>query len=1133
MSAFGTKKPGANVAVAMTFPEVFATEYEAAGDHEAYTNGPRLEVRELPAGHDLQADYHEQKKRDADRMAMAAVASRKSSDRHLLTYGTKNPFKAVLGQRKVAAAADGAAGFGGNLYVDTEMRGGGAMTGGVLRSAQGQRYGKQMLLNRIPQLNAISSAKSEWLSEAPVTAPFQTVDDNQAQQEQPVAELIELNLGVQQLEDSLSSGLAGITRFTLVDLASVLKILIRISSTSNREELEILDEKFQDLAGPLVDSLQDEIDEAGVTQEVTNVPVAQSVINYTKKMAQYVKEMLGVVTKSLKDRQAFSKALVKRLGLTRVNTTKGPAEAGPPEMLRPRLPAPGERPAEPRPQQDRDDDGLDDEDDDDDRPVIRPRIVAGEDSEEGETSTDRSTNDSSTEVTESTASTSIDDRGAQILGDPIEGPQMNVKALKFYYKTLTGKTSYIHNRLALLKAIYKARREKGFSYEGAMEEIPVAVQHSAIRGADVKGKLLFGSQPAKAAFLRAYPEFSANKTYPLSELFPAVRDFVRAYEDQYIGAGRSGGGRSGGGRSGGRSARVAPMTDEFNVPATSAVEQEQQEALRQAGLNNVFYTRDGRQTFGYRSGAYLGEELPPSGPRDPVLETKRQFNEMKETPMGEAKMREAPNPRFNDISQQFSPEQLAALSGKQPVGEGRARKPVGRKPKAFAKTLGFGGSSTGFKMDKADRKIITDRIAALEAEYDRLAEDYKASKGVGARGPTGIRGSEALNEATQRISDRMASISEDLALLDKRLARGYGRATGGIMRGQNLEKTGFPDSAKVTVENGFPARGGMTLPKTKPAMRKVLNQIRKQHPEMAAKVEGFLGHLKGQGRMVGAGWWDSLTSFVSSFFRKKAAEPPKAAEAPPGESTHGKTSPAESLSRIGIHSKSDFKKWAAKGGHPDKGGDTATFQKIANLATQMGWMSGSGKKGKMSWLDLLQRLAFKTAKDAIKKSAKGGSRGKRMMEEARKIGTKPPVDFRHGIRNFTEKGPYRSEREIIAEEAKKALEAEAARMPQALVPPRGKGRVLSLRQKLAEPAKDEEPKRSLLPGRTLAPKKPILPGRTLGSGSHGLTKESLPTDRDGYVKLAEELRAKGINIRVNSGSQLKSIRANFIKKLGL
>jgi hypothetical protein len=53
-----------------------------------------------------------------------------------------------------------------------------------------------------------------------------------------------------------------------------------------------------------------------------------------------------------------------------------------------------------------------------------------------------------------------------------------------------------------------------------------------------------------------------------------------------------------------------------------------------------------------------------------------------------------------------------------------------------------------------------------------------------------------------------------------------------------------------------------------------------------------------------------------------------------------------------------------------------------------------------------------------------------------------------------------------------------------------------------------------------------------GSG-HGLTRATLPTTREGYVELAAKLRKDGHNIRVNSGSQLKSIRANFIKRLGL
>lgn len=1053
MSAFGTKKPGANAAVQMTFPEVFASEYELAGDHEAFANGPSLEVRDLPAGHDLQAQYHEQKRRDANHMAMAAVQSARSSEQKMLMYHNNyNMPKPVLGQRRIAPATDGAAGIGGNLYVDTEMRGGGSggMTGGVLRSAQGQRYGKQMLLNRIPQLNAISAAKSEWLGSQPVTAPFLSVDDNQATQEQPVGDLIELNLAVQQLEDAIMSGVGGISRFTLVDLSTVFKLLLRLASTSNREELDELDGKFRSMVSGPVAALQNKIDDGGEEDEITNEQAIQSVINYTKKLSEYTHQMLGVVNKSLKERQAFSKALVKQLGLTRPNITRRVFEDEPvPAMIRPRLPAPGERPAEP-------DQENSDNDDDEGGPRGPNQFIEGSEGSTyvpiGEEAEEEESGDSRPGTQRST-SQSAQDFGSEgqvrkPIGRSISGTNYNVKALKHYYKTLTGETSGIHNRAALLQAIYREKGDRGYSDAAQFNEIPVVVQHGRTTGEDVRGKPLYGSQAAQVAFHRDFPKYREDKTYPLGPLLRDVATFTRAYEEQFIrdeelprrpnlapreeaaprfdrgaaaaaayygeeAAPRQGRNATasaayfgeqpyassssfsareqpfssssssfpafnprGEGRGRGYGG-AAPMTDEFNVPKTSAVETQQKESLARAGVSNVYYDRDGRQTFGYRSGAFFGEELPSSGPEN--LETKRQFNEMKETPMTAAHSREAPNPLFNDRTQQFSPEQLAALAAGPQSGQGRVRKPVGRKPKDFAKKLGFG-------------------------------------------------------------------------------------KTGGIMSGQNLEKTGFPDEGKMTVENGFPARGGAAAPTSKPKMRTLLNQIRKAHPDQAAKVDGFLEHLKGQGRMVGAGWFDSLKSFVSSFFGKKVAAA-AAPAAPPGESTHGKTGPAEQLSRIGINSKNDFRNWAKKGGHPDKGGDTATFQKVSGLAAQLGWSGGK----KLSFMGLLGRLAVKKAKSAIK----------------------------------------------------------------------GKG--LSLRQKLAEPAVDE-PKRPGY-GRTLNPNarpkaakavlppgtaKHILPGRT-----HNVTKDTLPDTREGYVALADKLRGQGHSIRVNSGSQLKSIRANFIKKLGL
>jgi hypothetical protein len=56
---------------------------------------------------------------------------------------------------------------------------------------------------------------------------------------------------------------------------------------------------------------------------------------------------------------------------------------------------------------------------------------------------------------------------------------------------------------------------------------------------------------------------------------------------------------------------------------------------------------------------------------------------------------------------------------------------------------------------------------------------------------------------------------------------------------------------------------------------------------------------------------------------------------------------------------------------------------------------------------------------------------------------------------------------------------------------------------------------------------------TGGASILGLTRKNLPKTREGYVELADKLKGSGHTIRVNSGSNLKNIRANFIRRLGL
>jgi hypothetical protein len=68
--------------------------------------------------------------------------------------------------------------------------------------------------------------------------------------------------------------------------------------------------------------------------------------------------------------------------------------------------------------------------------------------------------------------------------------------------------------------------------------------------------------------------------------------------------------------------------------------------------------------------------------------------------------------------------------------------------------------------------------------------------------------------------------------------------------------------------------------------------------------------------------------------------------------------------------------------------------------------------------------------------------------------------------------------------------------------------------------------------KAVAPVRPAF-AYTGGKSILGLTKKTLPTTHEGFVELAGILRKNGHNIRVNSGAQLKNIRANFIRRLGL
>ena len=148
---------------------------------------------------------------------------------------------------------------------------------------------------------------------------------------------------------------------------------------------------------------------------------------------------------------------------------------------------------------------------------------------------------------------------------------------------------------------------------------------------------------------------------------------------------------------------------------------------------------------------------------------------------------------------------------------------------------------------------------------------------------------------------------------------------------------------------------------------------RKRRPPMPKhmKGKGIWDSLKGIWRMI-TGQSDEASPAQTS-----APSPPSMPSSPPSKSKPSapsrpsppkEESAASQLAKYGITDKSSFRKWAAKGGHPDKGGDQATFQKVSGLAGTLGWSGGRKRKmaggcgdcegdGKPSGMDLVSNVA--------------------------------------------------------------------------------------------------------------------------------------------------------------------------------
>jgi len=302
MAAFGTKKKGGDVAVQLTFPQVFQSVYDHPMMYYPQGHGGALDVM---VGNDFQANYHEQKRQDANRSVMDGLQARRTQQRLLLT-GHQNYHlpKPVLGERRFANPSMGAVGFSSARQdgcVDAPFRlMEASLTGGVLRTAEGQGYIQRKRMERIEQLDRIDALASgqQVTAAAPMEGATETV---------PEKLKIEFNLLRQALLDDLVVGV--VNRFTYDNMKRMLDILFRLGPLADRTTLEDLLSGFDLMVTQIRALLGGTALDEDAVDRVTQLSLSMLI----ERARDYVEEMIRGMNRSPKERQALSRAVVKNL----------------------------------------------------------------------------------------------------------------------------------------------------------------------------------------------------------------------------------------------------------------------------------------------------------------------------------------------------------------------------------------------------------------------------------------------------------------------------------------------------------------------------------------------------------------------------------------------------------------------------------------------------------------------------------------------------------------------------------------------------------------------------------------------------------------------------------------------------
>lgn len=303
MSAVATKKIGGDYATQLTFPAVFEEQAKRIGLTSQFYPEQRGAPVVLLKGSGIQEDYHEQKRLDANRRALNGVKDTAASTaRFLSSHANYIIPKPVLGQRVFANPSNGNQ---ADIYSNRPVF---RLSGGVLRTKEGQEYGLRKLKERIPQLDAIQAAKDAFLAGMPVppmgVGEFAISD---------ITTKVELYGLLTLVESDVEQGV--VNTETVNRSQTALKLLfsfIPVAEVSEVEETMAKVEVIQRALGGIEENYEDGQGESDAGRAM------KKNVNYLKalydRMRDYLVRMNGVLARPRKEKEKVSNVFIKSLG---------------------------------------------------------------------------------------------------------------------------------------------------------------------------------------------------------------------------------------------------------------------------------------------------------------------------------------------------------------------------------------------------------------------------------------------------------------------------------------------------------------------------------------------------------------------------------------------------------------------------------------------------------------------------------------------------------------------------------------------------------------------------------------------------------------------------------------------------